>query len=174
MPGTGLDGDTSATARLTIDLSAPEAELAASQSAAKKAPAILVSSATNPTTRTDVPAVPPPGLQLTAGFGFTVPDTDNPPVGLAVDLLGADPVKPVPVAVSSNLPYALAPDVHTPVRVVGFGATYRLPTTVIANATIGASFGIDNFGQNVTGREGATGLPNIIGREGAASLKITF
>lgn len=54
-----LAGDASATARWTIDLSAPEAELAASQSAAKKAPAILVSSATNAATRTDVPAIRP-------------------------------------------------------------------------------------------------------------------
>jgi hypothetical protein len=103
------------------------------------------------------------GFRLSAGIGLTMPDSDNPPVGVSVDLLGHDPATAAtPVRVAGNLPFALTSDVRTPQRQMGIGASYTLPPAALAHATLGASFDLNNYS------------PTDIGREGIATVRLGF
>jgi hypothetical protein len=102
-----------------------------------------------------------PRLTVDVGAGVTMPNSDNPPAGLSVNMLGGDPSKPLPVTLAGQLPYGTQADVRTPEHQLGLHASYILtpnPTAGAPQVSIGASFGVNTYDQTETAREGVATL----------------
>ncbi len=100
-------------------------------------------------------------FSLDVGAAATMPNTDNPPVNMSVNLLGGDPGQTLPVKVGDRLAYSPSVDVRIPDHQFGIHADYRLTPGVPPAApqvSIGASFGISTYSPLETDHEGLATL----------------
>lgn len=100
-------------------------------------------------------------FSLDVGAAATMPNSDNPPVNMSVNLLGGDPGQTLPVRVGDRLAYSPSVDVRIPGHQFGIHADYRLTPGVPPSepqVSIGASFGVSTYGPLETDHEGLATL----------------
>jgi hypothetical protein len=108
----------------------------------------------------NTPPPPPvrlPRLTFDLGAGAAMANTDNPPAGLSIDLLGGNPSRAMPVTLDGDFPYSTSVDVRSPAHQLGLHAVYILspqPTVGAPLISVGASFGVNTYNQTETDREG--------------------
>jgi hypothetical protein len=153
------DRDGAQPAALTLDLpftvaSALPAMPAASAPAPRSAPIQVPGQPAAPLVRLAQ-------FSLDVGAAATMPNSDNPPVNMSVNLLGGDPGQTLPVSFGDRLAYSPSVDVRIPGHQFGIHADYRLTPGVPPSApqvSIGASFGVSTYGPLETDHEGLATL----------------
>jgi len=120
-----------------------------------------VSSAPPPPAPVAAPPVRLPRLTVNVGAAATMPDSDNPPADVSVNVLGGDPADASRVTLQGRMPYSTPVDVRIPEHQLGIHASYILSPNPLLGApqiSIGASFGVNTYGPTETDREGTATL----------------
>jgi hypothetical protein len=120
-----------------------------------------VSSAPPPPAPVAAPPVRLPRLTVDVGAAATMPNSDNPPADVSVNVLGGGPADASRVTLQGRMPYGTPVDVRIPEHQLGIHASYILSPNPVLGApqiSIGASFGVNTYGPTETDREGTATL----------------